>query len=323
MGVFAVLCVLSFRIPPCSVPSGYYYSVKQKHELLDNTPSPKVVFLGGSNLAFGLDSPMLEKKLGMPVVNMGMCNLFGLRHTFGEVVDSIRPGDLLVLVPEYYMLEFGADGTTELMRDIEAYPPSAIWIFKSFSQSPDTLARLAMLFRTYFAGKWRSIVDSCLNAAKGDLSFRALRMPCEPEWCFDKQGDYLGHLQSPVKSHLVYPMSTGQANQESIALINRFSDQVEARGAKLVMLPSPIPQNSYEGSSVNIARLYAQLHDLCRVVIPVKQQRYVFSTEDFYETPYHLNARGRALRTQLTAEDLRDFMPSVKVAGQGDVRRCF
>jgi hypothetical protein len=294
---------------------------KQKHLLLENTASPKIVFVGGSNLAFGLDSAILEQRLQQPVVNMGMCDMFGLRYIFGEITESIKPGDLVVVVPEYYMLEFGADGTYELFRDIEAYPPSAVWILKTYARSPDSLNKLVTIFHSYLRGKWRPVIDSCADAFRGNSSFQALKQSCEPKWCFDRQGDFLGHLQSPPRSLIKFPLSCGCASAESLFLIDQFSRQLDVRGAKLVLLPCPIPQNSYGSASCNIARLFTQLRGSCTTAMPADPQRYVFPTDNFYETPYHLNAVGRKIRTQRVAEDLRNFVLTTKLAaGEDKVR---
>jgi len=315
--LFVVFLLLSFIIPPHCTQTGYFTANRQKHLLLENTSSPKVVFVGGSNLAFGLDSAALEQNLRLPVINMGLCDMFGTRYVLGEVVDSIKPGDLVVMVPEYYMLEFGADGTSELFRNVEAYPPSALWILKSYCHSPASLGKLLMIFHSYVIAKWRSIVDSCLDVWHGDLSFRSLTRPCEPEWCFNKQGDFLGHLSAPARSRITYPISCGQASSDTVYFINRFARQLDERGAKLVLLPCPIPQNSYGSAAQNIAREFQQLRGSCGAAILADPQRYVFATEDFYETPYHLNATGRKLRTQLVAEDLRKFVVASAVAATG------
>ena len=50
-----------------------------KMERLRATPSPRVVVVGGSNVAYGIDSSRLEASLGRPVVNLGTSGGLGLR----------------------------------------------------------------------------------------------------------------------------------------------------------------------------------------------------------------------------------------------------
>ena len=40
-----------------------------KVERLQNTDGPKVILVGGSSVAFGVDAELLEQTLGMPVIN--------------------------------------------------------------------------------------------------------------------------------------------------------------------------------------------------------------------------------------------------------------
>ena len=78
-----------------------YASILDKHQLLQRAGSPKIVFVGGSSLALGLDSALIHTKTGLPVVNMGLNGGLGLRYMLEEVKPDIGPGDLIVVSPEY------------------------------------------------------------------------------------------------------------------------------------------------------------------------------------------------------------------------------
>src|SRR5215212_5179389 len=79
----------------------YIAAVLEKDRLIRDTPSPKIILVGGSNLAFGIDSHMLEDSLGVHVVNMGLYAKLGLRYMLAQVKPYIRKGDLVLVVPEY------------------------------------------------------------------------------------------------------------------------------------------------------------------------------------------------------------------------------
>ena len=66
-----VSCLLLFVIP-IKDSQNYLMANRDKLHVLSATISPKVVLVGGSNLAFGIDSELISKSLGMPVVNMGL-----------------------------------------------------------------------------------------------------------------------------------------------------------------------------------------------------------------------------------------------------------
>ena len=50
----------------------YQAATQDKVRLLKQTKGPKIVLIGNSNLAFGIDSAQIEQAFGMPVVNMGV-----------------------------------------------------------------------------------------------------------------------------------------------------------------------------------------------------------------------------------------------------------
>ena len=57
------------------------------------------MFVGGSNLAFGIDSREVEQRTGYRVVNMGMGFNMGLRFMLAVVRPHIHAGDVVVWCP--------------------------------------------------------------------------------------------------------------------------------------------------------------------------------------------------------------------------------
>src|SRR5688500_9034323 len=68
-GTFALIAGVVFLVPE---GNDYGLATVLKHDRLARDVPRKIVFIGGSNLAFGMDSGMVEKATGLPVVNMGM-----------------------------------------------------------------------------------------------------------------------------------------------------------------------------------------------------------------------------------------------------------
>ena len=63
----------------------YLAAVLEKDRLIRSTPSPKIILVGGSNLAFGIDSRMLRDSLNVNIVNMGLYAKLGLRYMLAQV----------------------------------------------------------------------------------------------------------------------------------------------------------------------------------------------------------------------------------------------
>ncbi len=89
-GVWA--CVLWLHVRLKNHEKDYVAATIDKHDLLDQQPSPRIIFVGGSSAAFGLDSQKIGQSLGYHPVNMGIKVTLGLNFMLEEVETSLRSG---------------------------------------------------------------------------------------------------------------------------------------------------------------------------------------------------------------------------------------
>ena len=98
---------------------GYLQAYNKKCQLLEDTPSPRIIFVGGSNLAFGLDSQRIKDSLNINVINYGLHAGIGLKYMIDDISTYARKGDIIVFAPEYehfYTIAYGESVTlTPLM----------------------------------------------------------------------------------------------------------------------------------------------------------------------------------------------------------------
>jgi hypothetical protein len=125
--VFISIALSSVYVPNLSISNSLYYSILDKHNLLKNSKSPKMIFIGGSNLSFGLDSKRIVDTYDMNVINMGIHAGFGLKYIANDIKPFISNGDIVIIVPEYDHFYKGwgsfANGRTELLHIImDIYP---------------------------------------------------------------------------------------------------------------------------------------------------------------------------------------------------------
>jgi hypothetical protein len=60
-------------------------------------PSPRLVFAGGSSVVYGIDAGLIERELGVPVINMGMPNSLGSEINYIDyLLPRIRHGDVIL-----------------------------------------------------------------------------------------------------------------------------------------------------------------------------------------------------------------------------------
>ena len=100
-----VVLVVAFAIatPPVSksLSGSYLFAGKQKDFLLATVESPRIIFIGGSNLAFGTNSQMIKDSLGLNPVNTGLHASLGLKYMLDNTYRYIKKGDIVVVAPEY------------------------------------------------------------------------------------------------------------------------------------------------------------------------------------------------------------------------------
>ena len=74
VGVFAVLDAVT----PAQYSESFLAGLGLKYDLIKQASSPKIVLIGGSSAAFGVDSDLLEEQLpGYDVVNFGLYATLG------------------------------------------------------------------------------------------------------------------------------------------------------------------------------------------------------------------------------------------------------
>lgn len=97
----------------------YLREYNKKIELIESTPSPRLILIGASTLAFGVDSKQISDSLGINVINMGLHAGIGARYYIDDYLQYIRQGDIVIISPSYYadFIE-GANGFPESMPDL-------------------------------------------------------------------------------------------------------------------------------------------------------------------------------------------------------------
>jgi len=317
---FLIFLAITLLIPPHSGKLGYFGALKDKHSRLQNTRSPKIVFVGGSNLAFGLDSNLIEHKFHTPVVNMGLCASFGLRYLLEEVKDNINSGDTIVIVPEYGILQNTVDGSADLIHTLEVYPPSAFFFLKAYTSSPQSFLKLLDLVRTIPAAK----CDACYNIFKSMWQKGYYDSSLIENWeisnqtgkiirfYFNNHGDYFGHFTEP---NLPFNPSWGlikSMDREAAELINDFHGFAKKKGAHVVLIPPPVPSQDLIFSRCSALSIASWPNQSLTVPILAKPTRYAFDAALFYQPPYHLNIVGRGVRTALICEDLAHYFSQIQ-----------
>ena len=257
----------------------YFLANVDKMQRLVTTRPPRMIFIGGSNLAFGLDSAAVSKSWGMPVVNMGLSYDLGLKFMLDHAAPYLRQGDLVVVVPEY-----------------QHFFDKWFW---------GRMALLRLLFIT--DGPFRPLLYIPSNTWQEANSFLFNWKPekyrvRDTKWGynrhdFNQEGDEIGHLKQPDRA-ISFKQPLGVAiNHQAISYLARFIAANNRRGITTLVVYPSLQESYYRANAVGIQRVAEALR-AGGVPVLGSPQSFVFADNLFFDSIYHLNAAGRQLRTQ-------------------------
>ncbi len=286
--VLMIVC-LALPVTPRASKS-LLFSIHTKDSLLENTPSPRIIFVGGSNLSFGLNSQMIKDSLHMNPVNTAVHAGLGLQYMMESTLPFIKNGDVIVLVPEYQ--HFYRDynyGTEELLRSVWEVDRSKIRLLNG-KQVVNVLP---------YVPKY---AFSRLNpmeylSRKEDLFYSVNS--------FNQYGDANAHWTSFNKeSFKSDPPIEGTLNKAVIPGIKTFQSAVENKNAVLLLSYPAYQDISFMNSKEQIMDIETALikQQFSMLGTP---QRYMMPDSLVFNTAYHLNKKGVDYRTSLLIEDYR------------------
>lgn len=274
-----------------------------KHHILQQTLSPKFIFLGGSNVAFGLDSPQIEEKFGMAVVNMGLAADLGLEYMVDEIKPDIRQDDIIMLSPEYTHF-YGSflDGGETLLYTMIVFPQGLIYVhspgeYQALLSAVPTLVQLS-------TKRW--IADVIVGTDRADRATGKIYN----RNAFNSNGDMVAHLDEPSPVDIsrqpsLFGSSKPSIDPESVQVLNDFEEYALAQGARAYFVFPSLSETQYKADEITILELYAYLKQHLSMPILSPPDRYAFSPDSFYDTIYHLNRKGLSARMQRLIEDMQ------------------
>ncbi|HEY9711851.1 MAG TPA: hypothetical protein V6C72_00175 [Chroococcales cyanobacterium] len=310
--VYVGFIVATVFLPPCMDSSSYAASIIDKQKRLETITSPKLVLVGGSNLALGLDSSLLKRQLEIEPVNMGLTINCGLAFELEQVRDHLRQGDVVVISPEYEYFMQNARGNGWIFELPKLLPEASLWTFKTTTESPVVIAGSFNTFSGWLRSKWdfwRGMANKYV-ASGGQAGLLPPKNWGEKDFLgrknFDSYGDLLGYLKvKPPEQICVENWQVDKINADAVKLLNNFARDAKARGATVLLVPPPLPDTVFERHAVEIATIYNGLKEQVRIPFIAAPERYEFPVGQFFDSYYHLRGSARQERSQRLSQDIR------------------
>jgi hypothetical protein len=279
-------------------PSWLRTMYNRKAALAQEIEEPKVIIAGGSGAHYTINSDVMVAELGMPVMNLGSNGGVGLNVLLPSVIEDVKPGDIMLLIPEYPLL-VDDDGVDDLSATF------------SFMIGQPGVGNIPV----------KDLVQNAMNL--GIPSLNALVKTGKDivqEGRFDYYGDPLTQrgdatIEIPRQSEW-WPMTIGKPISDySLQRLEQFKAEVEARGGTLV-LSLPWIYAKTEGKTVeNIEATAEALADIAPTLYDPETLNIQGSPDLFADTHYHLKIPARVVRSQQLADELKATLPRFSATG--------
>lgn len=277
-----------------------------KHDRLRTASRPRMVFVGGSSLAFGLDGEIILDRTGYQPVNMGLMAQLGLDFMINEVRDSLQPGDVLVLMPEY--VHFGSHNRgSPLVHLLLTQRPKSARLLDAAGARWLLDKGVAM----YIGEVGRSVAIDVLGLERGP----DMRPPYVRS-AFNRFGDVSMHWQMAQPE--VRPTRRTDIKYQpeylagAIERLNALYDEFRAKGVAVFLIYPWLIDRHYKMAEDDIDKIHTQLTAALRIPVlntPVQTRR---PQKLFFDTRYHLNREGTIKRCDRLIELLTPHLPRPK-----------
>ncbi len=288
-----LLAICAFT--PAQYSETFLGELSVKYNRLKDIKEDKIVLIGGSSLAFGIDSKTMEKHLGRPVVNFGLYATLGTKVMLDLSKSGVRRGDTVVICPEM-------DAQTLSLY----YNSEAMW------QAVDSDASLLFGIGTDNIGDMMGGFWGYLTAKLGYAFGEGLSVSgVYTKAAFDEYGDIVyerpyNQMTLGYDPNKMITLSEEIFDEDFIEYVNAYVAWAKLRGAKVYFSFPPMNAEAVETTDDSeLHEFYQFLSDSldCEVISDVSD--YVLDGGYFYDSNFHLNDAGVPIRTMQLVEDIR------------------
>lgn len=286
--LFFLLCaaLLAFLCLP-QYTGLFNAALLDKYGRLASLKGPKVVLLGDSTLAFGVDSAALEAATGLPVVNMGLHQGLGFPFYADITKPHIGEGDLVIVCfASYSAYNAGLGDPLLAWVTLENHP--ALWRHVRPAYYPALLRTLP----TYARRALNLLLDGQGNRTPTDTYYARAALNAYGDVALPRPANIINEAENPT-GFIPGPMDPALR-----AELNAYHDYVQSKGATLYFACAPIYAPDVSGEVLRtFDALEAQLRADLRCTMLLHYADSLYDAALFYDTKLHLNDTGVARRT--------------------------
>lgn len=286
----------------------YLAATIEKHAWLRRAPSPRVILVGGSNLAFGIDSERLGQGLRREVVNMGLAGGFGLEFMLNEVAPAVRKGDWVVLSLEYDLFS-GGYNPMNLRQVLEYRPASLLCLGRIHWKRVLMDGGLPIL-----GGMARRNLNGWINSRDEALDSNPVYLRSG----FNHYGDLTNHYGMGSRLEQAGPVIFQPSwipRERVLSRLRNFARLCARRGASFYFTCPPLPVASLQQHEKISSQIIGKLAGLPGLTVLDSPLDHAYPQALFFDTGYHLIREGTIQRTDQLIKNLRSDLARPVPAG--------
>ena len=272
-----------------------YFANNQKDSLLINTPAPRIIFIGGSNLSFGLNSQIIKDSLKLNPINLGVHANIGLEYMIDNTKRYIKKSDIVILAPEYN--NFFGDfmyGDIQLLESV--FLTNFLNIFKL---SKNQIKKISKYILNYSFSRIFNLLKSIFNSEK--KKYDGIYNVSS----FNIYGDTDAHWKMNKIEYNSFKKINTPYNNNTLKKIVEFEKEINKKEANLFVTYPGFQDISYNESINQINKVENELRKTKLKLLGTSID-YKISDSLTFNTPYHLTKIGVDYRTQLFISDFKD-----------------
>jgi hypothetical protein len=294
---------------PTNAISKWTLEINEKKRLLaQHTASPKLLLVGGSSTLFGLSAQEIEALTGWRTLNLGTHAALGLTYILHDAQQLARPGDAILLIPEYELYTYG-----------KVEPPwaDALMLDYLIAEDPAYLRSLSVpeqcsvVMMTSYARLVRGL------KARWRHSIPQFDHPVYNVRSINEWGDQTGHAPA------ARPPEAAKGVRGKSALSSRLPSQPKgfpvletfchwARTNHIRVLATfPNVSDQPEYHSPEARQDIQRIKDFFACLgVPVvgEYTESILPYDQFFDTPYHLTDAAAVARTRRLAAELKPVL---------------
>tara|TARA_R110002167_G_scaffold206691_14_gene410787 strand:- start:7662 stop:9287 length:1626 start_codon:yes stop_codon:yes gene_type:complete len=291
MGLLLLITYSALYLNP-DYKKEYVAGIIPKITKLKQVKVKKIVIIGGSNASFGIDTDLMERELGLPVINLALHGGLPIKYIVEQAKEYMNEGDILIFSKEYEGLK---DRHWNVMNGIELSKVATY----DWSQ-----ARILFSDRTLF--------ETTISGIFGTIKRYIERYPVEgrknitsvyDSRAFEKDnllGEYIsGEYGLKVEEH---PLGMLNSDSKILSGLKEYKLFFEKKGVQFYITPPVVIKGYFKEE--NVLPFWYSFSENTGIPLLNMDKKYTYDKRYFFNSHYHTNQSGRKLRTESLISDI-------------------